>query len=255
MGENINYNVKKVTNQRITTGIQGFDELIQGGFPRGSFTVISGSPGTGKTIYGIQFLWNGLVNNEKCLYICLEQPRWDIIEQAWQFGWDLESMEAKGLLTFYTLDSDQIYDSQRLNDIITLAKQQQFTRIVLDSITSFVYAVTNSSTLIDAAERGLTPSIYSEMARSNVLRLMDEFKKTGSTIVGTAQNIKNDSDDSGYTVSAYRGDGLISLNVVEVGSDLNRTIQVRKLRKTKIDGTTHTFDFTSAGINLIPKEF
>jgi circadian clock protein KaiC len=248
MDENIKYNVKKVSSQRVSTGIQGFDELIQGGFPKGSFTVISGNPGTGKTIYGIQFLWNGLVNEEKCLYICLEQPRWDIIEQAWQFGWDLESMQAKGLLTFYSLDSDSLYDSQRLNEIISLAKQQHFTRIVLDSITSFVYAVTNSSTLIDAAERGLTPSIYSEMARSNVLKLMDEFKKTGSTIVGTAQNIKNDLDDSGYTVSAYRGDGLIVVNAGVVGNTLARNIQVKKMRKTKIDGAPYSFDFSEQGI-------
>jgi circadian clock protein KaiC len=45
--------------ERIKTGIKGFDNLIEGGFPKGSTTLLSGTPATAKTIFGLEFLING----------------------------------------------------------------------------------------------------------------------------------------------------------------------------------------------------
>jgi KaiC/GvpD/RAD55 family RecA-like ATPase len=67
--------------------------------------VVSGTPGSGKSIVGMQYLWQGLLSAEKCLYISVEQKKEKILRQAHQFGWDFESYEANGQLTIITLRS------------------------------------------------------------------------------------------------------------------------------------------------------
>ena len=77
--------------KRVKTGIRGFDELVQGGFPIASTILLTGSPGTGKTIFGLQFLYNGASKfNEKGLYVTFEQTERALVEQAKLFGWDFE---------------------------------------------------------------------------------------------------------------------------------------------------------------------
>ena len=83
---------------RIKTGVDGLDELVEGGFPEGSTILISGSAGTGKTILSLQFLIAGAENNEPGIYLTVEESRDKIINQAEQFGWDLEKLEKERAL-------------------------------------------------------------------------------------------------------------------------------------------------------------
>ncbi len=254
MEDSLEFQASKGRVERVTSGIHGLDELIQGGFPKGSIIVVSGSPGSGKTICCLQWLWDGLQKGEKCLYIGVESPRLDIIDQAFQFGWNLEPFESSGLLRFHGLDSSELYDTQRLNEIMHLVQEEHYERVVLDSITSFAKAIANSSILADTAGRGMTPALFSEMARSNVFKLMDTFKKTGSTVCSISQDDENNSGDRLDRVSSYKGDGLIYLDIAEIGNEENRTLRVKKLRKTKINSITQDFEFTEKGITIRSKD-
>jgi len=83
---------------RTATGIPGLDELLQGGFPQGSTVLVSGSTGTGKSILALQYLYYGANNNEPGVYSTMENSREDVIEQASQFGWDVERLENENKL-------------------------------------------------------------------------------------------------------------------------------------------------------------
>ncbi|MBS3065685.1 hypothetical protein J4229_01425 [Candidatus Pacearchaeota archaeon] len=84
--------------ERIPTGIKGFDELVQGGFPRNSSVLICGGPGTGKTIFGMEYIINGATKyKEKGLYITFEQRAESLRGQALQFGWNISKLEKKDL--------------------------------------------------------------------------------------------------------------------------------------------------------------
>lgn len=62
--------------ERVPTGIEGLDELIEGGFPRGSLILLAGNPGTGKTIFGMQFLYRGAKNyGEKGIYVSFSESK------------------------------------------------------------------------------------------------------------------------------------------------------------------------------------
>ncbi len=56
-----------IQTERVTTGIKGLDPLIEGGFPKGRSILVTGEPGTGKTIFALQFLAEGLARGEKCI--------------------------------------------------------------------------------------------------------------------------------------------------------------------------------------------
>ncbi len=72
------------------------DKLTQGGFVKGSSVLVSGETGTGKTIFCLQYLWEGLKNDESGVYITLEETVEEIKKDALVFGWDFEKYEKEG---------------------------------------------------------------------------------------------------------------------------------------------------------------
>jgi KaiC/GvpD/RAD55 family RecA-like ATPase len=83
---------------RVPTGVPGLDPLIEGGFPKGRSILVTGNPGTGKTIFSLQFLAEGLERGEKAIYVAADEPPFDIVEQAASMGWDFEQhIEKKNL--------------------------------------------------------------------------------------------------------------------------------------------------------------
>ena len=82
---------------RISTGIDKLDDALEGGIPKGSWVVVGGEPGTGKSIMAIHFTWAGLQNNDKIIYVTTEQEFYDVINQAKQFGFDFDEYEVFNL--------------------------------------------------------------------------------------------------------------------------------------------------------------
>ena len=80
------------------TGIEGFDEITDGGLPCGRTTLLEGGPGSGKTILALQSLVNGArVDNEPGIFVAFEESSKRVTENAAQFGWDLAELQKKKL--------------------------------------------------------------------------------------------------------------------------------------------------------------
>jgi circadian clock protein KaiC len=236
--------------ERIKTGISKLDEITQGGFPKGSFVVATGTAGSGKTIFACQFISEGVKNNEKCLFITAEQTADEVTDQATQFGWDFNSWENEGKLKIVSLSGKQLWETKAIEEIKQLIQVTNYDRIVFDSITSILNAPFSRYSIVDSADRGLQPHALNEMSRSNVTNFIDFIKQNGITTLGIAQKIEGLPGDTMDNVSEFKADGLVVLSSTSVGKNLNRTIQIKKLRKTKIDGLPHSFDFTNQGILL-----
>ncbi len=88
---------------RMPIGIKGLDELIEGGLPRGSWTLVYGENGIGKTVISMGFIWQGLCAGEFCVYELTDQPVENVRTYFRSFGWDLAPFEKAHQLRFRQL--------------------------------------------------------------------------------------------------------------------------------------------------------
>ena len=80
--------ITKKGSDRVKSGVDRLDELLSGGLPRNSITLVSGTPGSGKAILCYHYLWHGLNNGENCLYLSSNERVDTIIKQAKEIGFD-----------------------------------------------------------------------------------------------------------------------------------------------------------------------
>lgn len=111
-----------MATKRIKTGIDGLDNLIEGGFPEGSLILISGSPGTGKTIFGLQYLYQGAKINEHGIYVTFHESKESLLKCGEIFGWDIKDLEREGKIViqeYFGIESDLYQDElERLKNAI-----------------------------------------------------------------------------------------------------------------------------------------
>ena len=77
----------------ISSGVEGLDYVLRGGYARFRSHLVEGRPGSGKTTLGLQFLIEGASNGEKCLYITLSESKRELVSVAGRHGWDLAGIE------------------------------------------------------------------------------------------------------------------------------------------------------------------
>lgn len=212
------------SSERATMGIVGLDELLGGGVPRGSATIIQGGTGSGKTMVSLQFLLDGARRGEKGVLFTLEETPAQLRSIARSLGWDLAAAEAAGnLLIKYTspveLSTDRFLYEAR-NEVRHLGAR----RAVFDSLTTMSLGV--------PSERR-----YKEM----VYAIAKHLRGDGVTLVMTveAEQLLEATKVSGQGVS-FIADNVIQLRYVEIDGSLERAISVLKAR-----GIRHRTDLRS----------
>lgn len=221
--------------ERVSTGIEGLDELIEGGIPDPSVTLISGGAGCGKTILCSQFLWHGLQQGERCLFISLEEPVDDIRQDTQVFGWDFEKYEDDGQfnMTYIKPTAGQRGFLDKMNDLVA---EEDVTRLVIDSISVMLGSYGGS----ESEKRDVMYSLIRNIKRSNATTML------------TSEIQENDGDSlSRYGVAEFVADGVIALYYSGVGEETFRNIEVRKMRRTDHTPGTYPFKITDDGINVI----
>jgi len=217
--------------ERVSTGIKGLDKLIDGGLVPGSATLISGGAGCGKTIFCLQYTWDGLQKGEKVMYITLEEKPEDIIGDAAGFGWDLKKYVDSGQLKIEYKDPFKVTDLT--TPLINQLKAEGVARVVVDSTSTMGLYFKDSFEV-----------------RKQLFKLLNAIKGNGMTAVVTAEIVEHDKKISRFGVEEFATDGVIILRSVLLGTEASRTLEVRKMRRTKIVGGTHTFEFGKNGIEV-----
>ena len=131
--------------ERTPTGIEGLDELIEGGFPNGHAILVCGGPGAGKTTFGIQFLVKGIEEyGEPGLYVSLGEPADYLKVYMLRFGWDLDSLAKKGLLNIIEFPPAKLHEIS-ISGLANLIRISSFgvKRIVIDCITTLEFNVSS----------------------------------------------------------------------------------------------------------------
>ncbi|HUL61828.1 MAG TPA: KaiC domain-containing protein [Methanocella sp.] len=219
----------------LSTGIQGLDELLNGGVPAGHMIVAIGGTGTGKTTMALQFLTSGLQKGEKAIYMSLEEREAEIKESARTFGWDLQSYIDADRLTLIRLDPNDIKTTlaRIKSEMPGLVRQFGATRLVVDSITLF------EMMFADEAER-----------RLNLFELFALLKGTGVTALITSEACYNNAYVSRYGLVEYVSDGVFILRYVRPDElrDVKMAIEVVKMRRHKHSRSIKPYDITDTGL-------
>ena len=230
--------------QKIRTMIEGFDDISHGGLPLGRATLVSGTSGTGKTLFSIQFLYNGiLLFDEPGVFVTFEESPFDIIKNAHSFGWDLQKLIDEGKL--FILDASPDPEGQEVIgnfDLSALIERLQYAinkykakRVSIDSITAVFQQYEATS-----------------VVRREIFRLVARLKQIGVTTIITTERVQEYGPIASFGVEEFVADNVAVVRNVLEGERRRRTMEILKLRGTTHMKGEYPFTITNNGINFFP---
>ncbi|MEM5831839.1 MAG: ATPase domain-containing protein [Candidatus Aenigmatarchaeota archaeon] len=238
--------------ERISSGIIGLDELIEGGFIKKSTILITGKTGTGKTLFCGSFLYAGAIRGETGIYVTTEETEEDIVNdiQSTFKNWKFKEAVQKGLIKIYSvrpiLLSPTEIDPSKLIKIyinsliekIDIAKREiDVKRVVIDSVSMI------EQFLKDAY-----------LARVGLGLLVDKLKSYDITTLLTGTIEEGSNKLSGSGIVEFLVDAVIKLDFVPVSEEFQRTLTIRKMRRTNHSTLIHPFRITQDGIKVLKIE-
>jgi circadian clock protein KaiC len=230
---------------RVSTGIEGLDRLIDGGFMAGKTYLVSGEPGTGKTVFGMQFLNHGLMNGENGIYASAIDKPTHIIVDAHALGWHFKPYIQDRRLGF--LDISSHFAQMRLGNTNGIDVEA-----IITEITNRVKAYRAKRLVIDA----IAPFMFSQESFQNVQEYIQNLLLTikdnlGCTVLITSSIPSGSAFLSRYGSEEFLVEGIIVLAMSKFESHIIRTINVIKMRSTAADLSEHAFEIvTKKGIVL-----
>jgi KaiC domain protein len=222
---------------RVKTGIEGLDEMLEGGLPKSQAVAVMGSFGTGKTTFGLQFIQEGLRSGEKGIFISLEEDQESILNNARSYGWDLQPFIDQKKLAIVKLEpTDAKTTITRVkSELPEFIKSFGASRIVLDSVSLL-------NLLFDTDHE----------KRSNLFSLIQMIKKTGATCVMTAEVRDDNPNASRDGLVEYAVDGVIALRYEELKekAEIQLTVRVMKMRRIQHSRRVKPYAITGKGIEV-----
>jgi circadian clock protein KaiC len=219
---------------RASTGIAGLDEMLGGGLPRSSSTVVQGATGTGKTLLGLHFLLEGARRGEPGIHFTLEETADQLRGIARALGWDLLELERRGLLTLSYASPVELSTDAYLDQARRLLEQVKAKRAVLDSLTSMELGV--------SSQRRFKELVYSMTKHFRALGVTFNMNMEITELLGSAQL-------SGHGVS-FAADNLIQLKYIEQDGRLERGISVLKARGVRHATEVRKLSIEGRGIEI-----
>ena len=243
--------MKKIIKKKITTklnklnkcltGIKGFDEVTEGGLPKNRTTLISGGAGSGKTLFGIDFLINGAINyKENGVFMSFEETADELFEDTASLNLDLKALvsQKKIALEHVILERKDVQEKDfnlegllvRLEHAIDSVNDK---RVVLDSIESLVAGITDNGIL-----------------RLEIKRLFRWLKEKQVTAIVTGE--------PGQDLYTHHGiEQYVSDCIILLDNRVDEEVSVRRIRVVKYRGSNHgtneyPFVIDDDGLSVIP---
>jgi KaiC/GvpD/RAD55 family RecA-like ATPase len=230
-----------MSETRVMSGIPGLDALIEGGFPRHRSILVCGDTGTGKTIFGLQFLAEGAGRGEPGVLVAVDEKPQHLLEEARRFEWDLDDASEPRRVTL--LDASPFFTAARgksgldarqvASDLVRQVRRVNAQRLVIDSLTSLIP---------DAA----IPQREHDFFRSLLFSLDDNL---GCTLVLTARTFAGEPPSDVCRTAELFASGIVDLKSGPMG----RSLSIRKMRGTRVELLERPFEILD-GRGLVLRE-
>jgi len=224
------------------TGIQGLDEITDGGLPQGRPTLICGSAGCGKTLFGVEFLVRGAtVYGEPGVLVSFEETATEITKNVASLGWNLTELIAEGKIFI-----DHVYiEASEIEETGEYDLEALFSRLG--------YAIKKigaKRVLLDTIEVLFTSLANTNIVRAELRRLFHWLKEQGVTAVITGERGEQTLTRQG--LEEYVSDCVIKLDQKTVEDIATRTIQIVKYRGSRHSNNEYPFLIEDNGISVLP---
>jgi circadian clock protein KaiC len=223
--------------EKMPTGMAGFDIIAKGGLPRQRTTLVSGTAGSGKTVFAMQFIAAGIRDHgETGVFVTFEETAKDIRKNMQSFGWDLAQWEREGKLAFVDASPDPHVEtvisgafdlSALLARVENAVKKVKATRVSVDSIGAIFSQFADQS-----------------IVRRELYRIAAGLKELGTTAVLTAERTDDYGAIARFGVEEFIADNVMILRNALGSEKRRRTLEIMKFRGT--DHHKGEFPFTIA---------
>lgn len=229
---------RQEANDRMSTGVAGLDEVLNGGLIPGRTYLVRGGPGTGKTTLGLHFLSAGALSGETVLYITLSEPESEIRKNGKWIGLEMEGISFLDLSptsdffarveTYDIFSPAEVEREPTTRKIVETVEKLKPSRVFVDSLTQFRY---------------LAPDPY--QYRKEVLSFLRFLVERGATVLFSSEGSEETPDADLQFIS----DGIIDLDLTDHG----RTISVNKFRGSNFRSGRHSMELEKGGMFVFPR--
>ena len=227
----------------IKTGIEGLDKVLKGGLRRNSSILVTGAPGTGKSILALQFVYNGAKEqNENGMYISTEEDVLQLRDYAANLGMDLKAMEEKKKVFIIQKPLSTMKGGlSSIKGLLDFIKKYKIRRVALDSMIFFEY---------------LYPKYNSHLMeyRRQILIFVSQMKEAGVTFLAASERKITDLDRLEYDMIDFIFEGFIILSRVRKGSYFERVLTIAKVRGQDHSLDIYPISIGKGGIKVMPDQ-
>jgi circadian clock protein KaiC len=241
------------------TGIDGFDQLLKFGIPKGLNVLIEGSAGCGKTIFSLQMLCHHAKQGKKCLFISFEEPEDRLIDHMKSFGWDPEPLIEKGYLKIKRyLTSDIYYEEDRNTAGGVQAMMARSSNHLMLDLEPFIIGAEGFNpelTVIDSLTAIASTFIGKDRNyRFYLERLFRFFENLGSTNFLITEPTGASLGFQDTKCEEFLSDGIITLYNARRGNIRENAIEILKIRGAQHEKKTVAMQITENGIVVFPEQ-
>jgi len=255
------WRMEKIVIRKAETGITGLDMMLRGGFPEARTTLITGGPGTGKTIFCSQFLHHGATEEgEKTVYLSLDETKPQFFEEMLTFGWDFKKLEQERLFTFIDASDvrripEQAFEKRSVGSLPVSGKELARARLIDNifktleggrSIDKFIGDLGAQRIVLDSMS-GLTFRFTEAWEkRQAILDIMEALNDIGATCLITSEAISV-GEERQVQPEEYLSQGVINLQTLKNGE---RAVRILKMRGTEVDSVLRPYKIVETGIEV-----
>jgi KaiC/GvpD/RAD55 family RecA-like ATPase len=219
--------------KRVHSGVQGFDEILNGGIPTEDIILVTGTPGSGKTTLCMQMLDYGAKNGENGVYFTLEESAKDIIEQFKNFDPQIEDLIKSGMLKIVEIT---LTDYESFKGMITAEMEAaKAKRVVIDSVTYFQMFFADIMSI-----------------RKSIIEVSQLIKSHNCFGLLIGEIPYGENKLSAFGVEEFAVDGVVALYLMEKAGSFIRAIRVVKMRDTNHLTKFCPMEISNKGIVIYP---
>ena len=236
---------ENLSDERCLSGVDGLDNILAGGFPRGGFYLIQGDPGSGKTTLALQFLLEGLRRGEKVFYITLSETKQELLQVARSHGWSIDKIPMLNLSAVENLLRPDAQTTVFHPSEVELTKVSQ---LLLDEVRRTQPARVAFDSLSEFRLMAETPLRY----RRQLLALKQQFVKFKSTVLLLDDKMDERETPDPHVLSLTHG----VIDIEQLSPDYGasrRRMRILKLRAVKFREGFHDYIIATGGLTVFPR--